>query len=208
VAAESAAKPRRDARARLLAEARAAAARCYQCGKCSAGCPMATEMTLPPHDVMRLAARGRFDELLAADSLWLCLTCETCSTRCPTGTDPAAIIDTLREAAVLDGSLDVPRALAAFHRSFLDQLRLTGRLYEAGFFAEYKLRSGALLADMGNAPGLLRRGKLHPLPHRVRAIGEVRAIFERCGVRAADLKGGARGGDGASAGTRHEGDES
>jgi heterodisulfide reductase subunit C len=150
---------------------------------------MAAEMTLQPHDVMRLTARGRHREVLAADSLWLCLTCETCSTRCPTGTDPAAIIDSLREAAVLTGSRDVPRAIAAFHRSFLDQVRLTGRLYEAGFFVQYKLRSRALLQDMVNAPGLLRRGKLHPLPHRVHAVDEVRAIFRRCGVSTRDLAG-------------------
>ena len=183
---------RGDAIERVLAETRSAAAHCYQCGKCSAGCPMAAEMTLQPHDIMRLAARGRYPEVLAADSLWLCLTCETCSTRCPTGTDPAALIDALREAAVLDGSRDVPRAIAAFHRSFLDQVRLTGRLYEAGFFVQYKLRSRALLADMRNAPGLVRRGKLHPLPHRVHAVGDVRAIFKRCGVSAADLAGASR----------------
>jgi heterodisulfide reductase subunit C len=150
---------------------------------------MVTEMTLRPHDIMRLTARGRFREVLAADSLWLCLTCETCSTRCPTGTDPASIIDMLREAAVLDGSRDVPRSIAAFHRSFLDQVRQTGRLYEAGFLVQYKLRSGALLQDMGNAPGMLRRGKLPPLPHRVHAIGEVKEMFSRCGVGAADLAG-------------------
>ncbi|MBN2204706.1 MAG: 4Fe-4S dicluster domain-containing protein [Thermoleophilia bacterium] len=186
---QSGAMSRSDAVVRLLAETRSAAARCYQCGKCSAGCPMVSEMTLPPHDIMRLTAHGRFAEVLSADSLWLCLTCETCSERCPTGTDPAAIIDALREAAVLDGRREVPRSIAAFHRSFLDQVRLTGRLYEAGFFAEYKLRSRALLDDIGNAPGLVRRGKLHPLPHRLHGIGEVRAIFERCGVRASDLSG-------------------
>jgi heterodisulfide reductase subunit C len=198
---------RSEAVARLLAETRSAAARCYQCGKCSAGGPMAAEMTLPPHDLMRLTARGRFAEVLAADSLWLCLTCETCSERCPTRTDPAAIIDGLREAAVLDGRRDLPRAIAAFHRSFLDQVRLTGRLYEAGFFVQYKLRSRALLADIGNAPGLVLRGKLHPLPHRLHAIGEVRAIFERCGVTTADLAGAGRtagsGDEGAGHGGSH-----
>ena len=30
------------------------AQKCYQCGKCSAGCPVADEMDLPPSMVMRL----------------------------------------------------------------------------------------------------------------------------------------------------------
>jgi len=178
--------------ARLLGEARSSAVLCYQCGKCSAGCPMAAEMALAPHDLMRLVARERALEACAADSLWLCLTCETCSARCPTGADPAAVIDTLREVAVREGIADLPRAIAAFHRSFLDQVRGTGRLYEAGFILQYKLRSGALFQDAANASGMLRRGKLHPLPERIGGVGEVRAIFERCGVKPRDLAGRGR----------------
>jgi len=179
---------RESATERLLEEARASAARCYQCGKCSAGCPMGAEMSLQPHDIMRLVSRGRALEASAADSLWLCLTCETCSTRCPTAADPAAVIDALREIAVREGVADLPRAIAAFHRSFLDQLRATGRLYEAGFVLEYKLRSGALLQDAGNAPAMVRRGKLHALPQRMKGAREVRDIFARCGVRPRDVR--------------------
>jgi heterodisulfide reductase subunit C len=153
---------------------------------------MGAEMTLAPHDVMRLVARDRSAEACAADSLWLCLTCETCSSRCPTGADPAAVIDALREVAVREGVADLPRAIAAFHRSFLDQVRATGRLYEAGFVVQYKLRSRALLQDAANAPGMLRRGKLHALPERLEGIDEVRGIFERCGVRPGDLRGARR----------------
>lgn len=190
---DPAGKSRESAVARLLGDARSSAARCYQCGKCSAGCPMGAEMSLQPHDVMRLVARGRALEASAADSLWLCLTCETCSARCPTGADPAAVIDTLRELAVREGVADLPRAIAAFHRSFLDQLRATGRLYEAGFILEYKLRSRALLQDAGNAPAMLRRGKLHALPERTEGVDEVRDIFTRCGVRPRDLRPRGRG---------------
>jgi heterodisulfide reductase subunit C len=153
---------------------------------------MGAEMSLQPHDVMRLVARGRAMQASAADSLWLCLTCETCSARCPTGADPAAVIDTLREVAVREGVADLPRAIAAFHRSFLDQLRATGRLYEAGFILQYKLRSGALLQDAGNAPAMVRRGKLHALPQRMRGAREVRAIFARCDVEPRDLRGRGR----------------
>ena len=189
---DPAGKTRESAVARLLGEARSSAALCYQCGKCSAGCPMGAEMSRKPHDIMRLVAKGRALEACAADALWLCLTCETCSTRCPTGADPAAVIDALREVAVREGVADLPRAIAAFHRSFLDQLRATGRLYEAGFILEYKLRSGALLQDAGNAPGMVRRGKLHPVPERMTGPAAVSHLVAHGRGQPRDLQAGGR----------------
>ena len=64
-------------------------ATCYQCGKCSAGCPMAGEMPLKPHQMLRLAQLDEREKLLSDPSPWLCLTCETCTARCPNEVDPA-----------------------------------------------------------------------------------------------------------------------
>ena len=155
-------------------------ARCYQCGKCSAGCPMASETALRPHDVMRLVVQDRREELLASESIWLCLTCETCVARCPNECDPARTIDALREIASAQDPGSAPKAVSAFHRSFLDQVRLTGRLFELGLMAEYKLRSGALFADVTAAPGMVARGKLGFVPHPIKGVREVRRIFEAC----------------------------
>ena len=155
-------------------------ATCYQCGKCSAGCPMAGESDLRPHNVMRLAMNDRRESLLDDESLWLCLTCETCSERCPNGCDPARVIDAVREMAAAAGRGPQQRNIRAFHDSFLGQIRLNGRLHEAGFMLIYKLRSGALLADASSAPGMLSRGKLPPRPERIRDVENVRRIFKLC----------------------------
>ncbi|HVN32722.1 MAG TPA: 4Fe-4S dicluster domain-containing protein [Thermoanaerobaculaceae bacterium] len=152
---------------------------CYQCGKCSAGCPMAEETSLRPHDVMRLVNLDAREKLLSSDSIWLCLTCETCVARCPNQCDPARTIDALREMAIAD-ERPVPRPIAAFHKSFLDQVRLTGRMFELGLMVEYKLRTGSFLADMTAAPGTVARGKLSFVPHAIGGVEEVRRIFERC----------------------------
>jgi heterodisulfide reductase subunit C len=167
-------------RAELKERTRKNTARCYQCGKCSAGCPMAGETSLRPHDVMRLVNLDQRQRLLTNESIWLCLTCETCTERCPNGCDPARTIDALREMAVAASPGSAPRAVLAFHRSFLDQIRLTGRSFELGLVAEYKLRTGALLQDVATVPGLIARGKLGFIPHPIEGVKEVRRIFEAC----------------------------
>lgn len=155
-------------------------ARCYQCGKCSAGCPMAGETSLRPHDVMRLVNLDQRERLLTNESIWLCLTCETCTERCPNDCDPARTMDALREMALEVSPGSAPHAVLAFHRSFLDQIRLTGRSFELGLVAEYKLRTGALLQDVATVPGLVSRGKLGFIPHPIEGVKEVRRIFEAC----------------------------
>ena len=52
---------------------------CYQCGKCSAGCPMAEAMDLPPQQIMRLLQMGEVDQVLQAESPWICAQCNTLS---------------------------------------------------------------------------------------------------------------------------------
>jgi len=156
-------------------------AKCYQCGKCSAGCPMAAETTLRPHDVMRLVARDRLDRLADADGLWLCLTCETCTSRCLNGCDPAKTMDALREIVLSNGDgKHAPKAIRAFHRSFLDQVRSHGRLFEMGLIMSYKLGGGPMFADVTTTPSVLARGKLGLAPHRVKGLDDVRRIFEAC----------------------------
>jgi heterodisulfide reductase subunit C2 len=155
---------------------------CYQCGKCSAGCPMASEMDLKTNEIIRLLQLDLREKLLSSESVWICLTCETCTTRCPNLFDPAAIMDALREIIAKEHKKFVPRRIAAFHAAFLDQIRTHGRVFEFGLVASYKLRSGALFADVDSVPGMLARGKLALTPKRIRGLRELRRIFDRCSM--------------------------
>lgn len=74
--------------------------KCMKCGKCSGACPSYDEMEYHPHQFVSLVERGRVDELVTSGSLYKCLSCFTCSERCPRGVDPAKIIEAVRLTAV------------------------------------------------------------------------------------------------------------
>ncbi|HVK37199.1 MAG TPA: 4Fe-4S dicluster domain-containing protein [Candidatus Kapabacteria bacterium] len=154
-------------------------ASCYQCGKCSAGCPVRNFADSPPNRLVRFAQLGLDDRALAARSLWLCAGCLTCTARCPQRFDLARFIDALRHVAAARGVAPADRDTSRFHTAFLDQIRRFGRLYELGLVLEYKFRSGHMLQDATAAPGMLRAGKLALRPHRLRARDDVRRIFDR-----------------------------
>ena len=141
---------------------------------------MASEMDLKTHEIIRLLQLDLGERLLSSEAIWLCLTCETCTTRCPNKFDPAAVIDALREMALKDAASRVPKRISAFHAAFLDQIRTHGRVFEFGLVAAYKLRGGALFADVEAVPSMLSRGKLSLKPKKIRGIRDLRRIFEQC----------------------------
>jgi len=131
---------------------------------------------------MRRVMYAPREQTLRDKSIWLCLTCETCTARCPNGCDPARVIDAVREISLESGEAVMPRTIGAFHKAFLEQIRSNGRLHEMGLVMEYKLRTGELMKDVTNAPGMLARGKLNLRADRIDGVAEIKLIFERCGV--------------------------
>ena len=65
---------------------------CYQCGKCTAGCPF----SFSPQQVVRHLQLGQVARAAALDTVWDCASCMTCTATCPKGVDPARIMRALR----------------------------------------------------------------------------------------------------------------
>ena len=159
-------------------------ARCYQCGKCSAGCPLAEEMDYTSSMVMRMLQtedKETEKELLQSQSIWLCVSCEMCISRCPMSMDIPKVMDYLRQKSVENGlqNKKADKKIVAFHRSFLDMIRLTGRSYETGMIVDYKLRSKNLFQDLTLAPKMLSRGKLPIFPESIKNRKNIRDIFKK-----------------------------
>src|SRR5512136_420378 len=76
---------------------------CYQCGRCTAGCPVAYAMDAGPHQIMRGIQLEQRDWVMGRNTYWICASCITCTTRCPCEVDVARVIDGLRELALEEG---------------------------------------------------------------------------------------------------------
>ena len=172
---------------------------CYQCKKCSAGCPLTFAMDFYPDQVIRLALLGQTDRVLGCRTIWVCSSCETCTTRCPNNIDIAGVMDWLKEEAILSGQASPQPDVTRFHQTFLDTVRLAGgRLSEPLLLGLYQLRrggivekikSGEMVNDLRMAWELARRRRLVPrLPHRLKGIKEIKDLFKKSHLPAAQEK--------------------
>jgi heterodisulfide reductase subunit B len=148
---------------------------CYQCVKCTSGCPLAEHFDLTPNQVMR-AVQLNEESVLESKTIWLCASCQTCTTRCPQGLDIAGVMDALRiEAQKREIPAAVPE-VAKFSRLFLGDVGLFGRLYEVGLMAGLNLTTGQLTKDMDMGLKMMKRRKLRLFPTFVRPPRQVKPV--------------------------------
>jgi heterodisulfide reductase subunit C len=169
--------------ARLEKEGEIGVADCYQCGKCTAGCPAAEDMDVAPSQVLRLLqteSPNHEQRALTSLAIWMCVGCETCVTRCPQEVDLPRTMDFLRQEAlarkVAHREAD---DVVAFHKAFMHSVEKSGRLYEFGMIGDFKLRTGHFFKDLGIAPAMFLKGKIGLLPHGGANKREVAEIFVR-----------------------------
>jgi len=82
---------------------------CNQCGRCSAGCPVAAAMDILPSQAVRMVQLG-MEEVLDAETIWICASCLTCVTRCPKGVELPRLMEALREMSLRSGVSEIDLA--------------------------------------------------------------------------------------------------
>jgi len=161
---------------------------CYQCGKCTAGCPVAARMDHMPNQIVRLVQMGGFEAAIASAAMWECVSCQTCTTRCPKSVDCAGVMDKLRALSAERPSPEQARHhTILFQHAFLKNIRRHGRLNELELVGTFKaavfaknLEIPFLFKDALLAPRMLQRGKLKLAGGSVRDRDVVGRIFDRC----------------------------
>lgn len=159
---------------------------CFQCRKCTNGCPVTFAMDLYPDEVVRMVLLGQRQKVLGCQTIWVCAACETCTTRCPNEVRIAELMDCLKEMA-LKANITCPEPkILTLHETFLKNLRKHGRVSEASFLVAYLLRSGELLqkwqagtwqAEAKLGWTLFSKGRLPLFSQKSKGRTEVRQIL-------------------------------
>ena len=155
---------------------------CYQCGKCSAGCPIAFKMDYLPNQIMRMVQLGMEDQVLSSNTIWLCASCLICTSRCPREIGIAEIMDYLRRRAYKKQVVPPEEtAMPLFNKIFLKNIESFGRLYEMGLIGIFNLLSGEFFKDFSLAPKMFLKRKIGVFPKRSKNIKDIKEIFKKSG---------------------------
>ncbi len=155
---------------------------CLQCGSCGGSCPSGGDMEYTPRTLIAMINAGDRDAVLAANTMWACVSCYFCTSRCPQNIPITDIIYTLKRMAIAEhrySHTDAP----AMAKTFTDFVEMFGRSYEAGLATGYHLLKRwkplrlAQMAPMGIQ--IFTRGRMAIMPTKIRQVDQLRAIINK-----------------------------
>jgi len=161
---------------------------CYACRKCTSGCPVAEQMDIKPHEVMRLLQLGMVEELVTAGGPWQCVSCQTCFSRCPNRIDIPTILSRIRSEAIRRGALENAGTVPTFEHLLLNTIRRRGRINDSLIAVLFKLRVGGLLRDWRLGLKMFRAGKMKLALPKVQDTDSVGRLFVEDSAGGEDVK--------------------
>lgn len=155
--------------------------RCYECGKCTGGCSTGHMLDFTPRKIVQLIRLGAEELLLRIDTLSLCVSCQLCVDRCPSGIDLPRIIDYLRQKAAQQGIAPQRGKVYLFNKLFLEFIKRRGRISELLLMSSFKLNTGEYTKDAALGWKLFLKGKLRLFAPKVKGVENMRRIFSKQG---------------------------
>src|SRR6056297_3067066 len=137
---------------------------CYQCAKCSNGCPVGEEMDVYPHQIIHLASLGLEDRVLESKTIWVCANCYACAVKCPNDINITGIMNNLKQKALEKGIKPKRPDVYKFHQTFAQDILKRGKAHELRIMGEYNLRLRKPFKNVLLAPKMFLENKLKIQP--------------------------------------------
>jgi heterodisulfide reductase subunit C len=153
---------------------------CLQCGSCGGSCPSGADMEYTPRAIFALINAGERDKVLAANTMWACVSCYFCTSRCPQNIPITDVMYALKRVSIrerLHKNTDAP----ALAKTFTDFVEKYGRSFEFGLATGYHLlhrpMSMMKMGPMGIQ--MFTRGRMALLPTKIRQVDQLQAIIKK-----------------------------
>lgn len=168
---------------------------CYQCGKCSAGCPIAAKADMTPREIIRNLQLGQVDAVLKSKMPWYCVECGVCLVRCPQEIDLPALNEAICRLAMRKRRVSV-RSGERFMNIFLDNVQRKGVSDEVMLAGRFNVETGHFMQDVPNVPKMMKQGLLSIVEQGYSPQGsdDVKRIVKECRAREAEAAKKMRGG--------------
>lgn len=153
---------------------------CLQCGSCGGSCPNGADMQYTPRAVFALMNAGERERVLTSNTMWCCVSCYLCTTRCPQEIPITDIMYALKRLAIAEGlarDTDAP----ALAKTFTDMVEKYGRSFELGLASRYYLFNKPLaMLKMGPlGMKMFTRGRMALVPTKIRRLDQLQAIINK-----------------------------
>ena len=144
---------------------------CIQCGTCSASCPSSAAMEYSPREIIAALRAGMLDRVLNANTVWMCVSCYSCTVRCPAGIPFTDVMYELKRLEVDKGVSRDARG-AAMAKAFAETVDAHGRNVETKLLRKYFLRTNPFgaLPQIPLAMKLFFKGRLELFGRKIKGL--------------------------------------
>ena len=155
---------------------------CLQCGSCGGSCPSGADMEYTPRTLIAMINAGDRDAVLAANTMWACVSCYFCTTRCPQNIPITDIIYALKRMSIAEQRYQAPTPRRWPRRSPTSSRSMGGATRPDWPPHYHLLKRWKPLQMMKMGPmgmKIFARGRMAIRPTKIRQIDQLQAIIEQ-----------------------------
>ena len=153
---------------------------CLQCGSCGGSCPNGADMQYTPRAIFAMIAANRRDDVRSSNTMWGCVSCYLCTSRCPQEIPITEIMYALKRMAIAEGKVEDSDA-PALAKTFTDLVDKYGRSFELGIATRYLMlnKPASLLKGVGMGLSMFTKGRLALTPTKIRQTKQLQDIINK-----------------------------
>ncbi len=155
--------------------------RCIQCGTCTGSCPVSYAMDISPRQLIALFRAGEMEQIMKSRTIWICASCYSCTTRCPSGIKITDTIYALKRTAMEKNMKCQAPQVQTLANLFTQNLMKYGRLHEGTLIRKYYMKTGMMkfldLIPLGKK--MWKTKRIAVLPKRIKAHETLSRIIRK-----------------------------